>query len=357
METRLRLTNSQDLLAIVPHLLGFRPERSLVLAAVSGPVRQIAFCARVDLPAADDPISPLEFALEAARTVQREGVVEVMAVLYDPDVGPHDDQPLTRPGIEWALAVVDVLENFCDGLTLPVLEVLGVREGRWWSYLCDDPFCCPPEGHPILGAADPGGPSRVVAAAAMAGLGVLPDRTTLVRSVQPRGSERERDAMSRAITRALPDQGNAAQTLRLLDQAVKRSQDPRRRSLTTAHAARLIVGLAHLPTRDRVIVRGAGYLDGSPERLPALLSTLTELTALAPPPAGAPVACVLAMLAYAYGDGALAAVATERALADNPGYSCAQLLQQIVAARLDPTQVRTFVRASGELTPDRALRQ
>lgn len=345
MENRLRLKTPQDLLAIVPHLLGFQPERSLVLIAISGPSRQIAFCARVDLPDPQDRISSLQFAFEAAGTVQREGVDEVMIVLYDPD----EPDMYERPGQDLADAAQHVLEELSDGPSLPVLEMLGVAEDRWWSYLCDDPLCCPLLGRPILDGSEPGGPSQVVAAAAVAGLGVLPDRETLVRSVQPRGSSDKQAKMARAIARAVPEQRNAAQTLRLLDQAIKQSQDPERRELTAAQAAELIAGLAHLPARDKVIVRGAAYLDDSPERLPPMLSVLTELTALAPPPAGAPIACILAMLAYSYGDGALATVATERALADDASYSCAQLLRQILAARLDPAEVRAFALASGQV--------
>lgn len=36
-----------------------------------------------------------------------------------------------------------------DAAHLPVLDTLRVIDGRWWSYECDDPSCCPPEGTPI----------------------------------------------------------------------------------------------------------------------------------------------------------------------------------------------------------------
>jgi hypothetical protein len=344
MDTRLRLKTPQDLLAIVPHLLGFRPARSLVLIAIAGPGRLVRFAARWDLAGPDDEISPQSYAEQAVRAVQREDVDEVMAVLYD----PPDVTGVGRPGAALALAVHQALEHTGTGLALPLLEILGVAHGRWWSYQCIDPDCCPAEGHPVLEAAEAGGPSQVVAAAALAGLGVLPDRETLVRSVQPRGTQQERLVMSRAIVAALPEQRNVAQTLRLLDKAVKRNQTPRR-ALTTAQAARLIAGLAHIPARDAVIVRGGGYLDWRPERMAPMLSLLTELTAVAPPPTGAPIACILGLLAYQHGDGALAAIAAERALADQADYSCAQLLEQIVVAQLDPAEVREFCRASEQI--------
>lgn len=32
---------------------------------------------------------------------------------------------------------------------LRVLDALSVADGRWRSYDCTNPSCCPPEGHPI----------------------------------------------------------------------------------------------------------------------------------------------------------------------------------------------------------------
>jgi hypothetical protein len=38
---------------------------------------------------------------------------------------------------------------YAEAASLDVLDALAVSGGRWRSYDCDNPSCCPPEGHPI----------------------------------------------------------------------------------------------------------------------------------------------------------------------------------------------------------------
>ncbi|HWU57763.1 MAG TPA: DUF4192 family protein, partial [Microbacteriaceae bacterium] len=49
MQTIVKTTKPQDLLALVPHLVGFRPSNSLVLVAFRG--KRTGGAYRVDLPA------------------------------------------------------------------------------------------------------------------------------------------------------------------------------------------------------------------------------------------------------------------------------------------------------------------
>jgi hypothetical protein len=51
-------------------------------------------------------------------------------------------------------------------------------------------------------------------------------------------------------------------------------------------------------------------------------------------------ASLLAFVAWQAGDGALANVALDRALADEPGYSMAQLLRQVITAGAPPSLAR-----------------
>jgi hypothetical protein len=51
-------------------------------------------------------------------------------------------------------------------------------------------------------------------------------------------------------------------------------------------------------------------------------------------------ACLLAYAAYAAGDGGLANVALDRALAADPGYSMADLLREVMLSGLPPSQAR-----------------
>jgi hypothetical protein len=51
-------------------------------------------------------------------------------------------------------------------------------------------------------------------------------------------------------------------------------------------------------------------------------------------------AALLAFVAWQSGDGALANVALDRALADDPGYSMALLLRQVISAGAPPSMAR-----------------
>jgi len=56
---------TEDLLALIPFLLGFHPETSLVLLAVDDDGGGgIAMLARLDLPTAEEPLGPVRAALD-----------------------------------------------------------------------------------------------------------------------------------------------------------------------------------------------------------------------------------------------------------------------------------------------------
>lgn len=41
------------------------------------------------------------------------------------------------------------LRTACGALDVPVLEALCISDGRYWSYCCPDPRCCPAEGNSL----------------------------------------------------------------------------------------------------------------------------------------------------------------------------------------------------------------
>ena len=72
----------------------------------------------------------------------------------------------------------------------------------------------------------------------------------------------------------------------------------------------------------------------------AHLRLWTDLTRMARPGYVAAPAALLAFVAWQSGNGALANVALDRALADNPGYSMATLLRQVITAGAPPSLAR-----------------
>ncbi len=215
-------------------------------------------------------------------------------------------------------------------------ELLRVENGRYWSYLCGNVDCCPPEGTPFDYPSNP-----VAAAMTVAGLAAYPDRAALVSTLAPVTGEAAQ-AMDRAIERAY------AQEQALVDQAQREGPgDPLRIAISegrcavreaiapTAAAARitdadafarLVVGLVNLPVRDDAWARMV------PEHREAHLRLWADIVRRAsglwlPAPAS-----LLAFTAWQAGDGTLANVALDRALAADPDYSMARLLRDILAA-------------------------
>jgi len=91
---------------------------------------------------------------------------------------------------------------------------------------------------------------------------------------------------------------------------------------------------------DAVIAFHATSYDRHPERSGRLLEVLHELTRRSVPPYGAHVAIALGMIAYQRGEGALAAVAAERALLDRPEATGAHLLGEMINSQVHPKHVR-----------------
>ncbi len=175
---RLSVRSPADMVAAVPYLLGFHPADSVVVVAVRG--RRVVFAARGDLPAPGTDPGPA--ARHLAHVVARQDADAATVVGYGP-----------------AARVTGVVDAIGDALTatgVVVLDALRVTEGRWFSYLCAEPSCCPPEGTPYDPAA-----SQVSAAAVFAGQVALPDRAALAAQVSPLDGP-VRLAMRRATGRA-----------------------------------------------------------------------------------------------------------------------------------------------------------
>src|SRR4051812_34821336 len=152
----LRLRQPADVLGAIPFLLGYHPEDSLVALGLSG--RRYAFAARTDLPALGAPATHLHDQVEYLTGVMlRQSADGVLLVGYGSDARVR--------------TLTDQLAPAYERLGFQVREVLRAADGRYWSYLCSNPTCCPPEGSPY----DPRS-SGVAAECTVAGRTALPDR-------------------------------------------------------------------------------------------------------------------------------------------------------------------------------------
>jgi hypothetical protein len=319
---RMRLTSPAEILAAVPFLLGFTPERSLVVICLRG--KQIGLTMRVDLDSA--------FELRAAFVARllNQGAESAVLILFDPEL---DDR--RRPG----RALMRAVRRAFEVKGVRVTDALGVSLGRYWSYLCTDTTCCPGEGRavPVAGSADH---SRVAAPFVAIGSAPLASREALTASIAPVTGER-RTVLVAAYELALA-QPLEYPLLRWME-AVRRygGGDGRRpeRALTPVEATQLIVGLNSEPVRDEVLSWTAALGNDG------VLAVLGELAPLALPPFDTHILAALAWAAFADGDGALAGVALERALAIDPRRALAGMLAAALDGGVTPTQLHDLSRA------------
>jgi hypothetical protein len=321
---RLRLRSPGELVELVPYLFGFHPTASVVVLTMSGPHREIGFRARSDLVADHDSAALARWLTE----VLVRNAAEAAAILvYPPD--------------EWSGQIGtlrDAFEAALGGADIEILEFMRVQHGRWWSLLCTDPSCCPPEGNPLPREA--GDASAVAAEMIYAGATALPDREALVATLRPRGAV-VRASMDQATLRVEEEWinrllGGATLTAwrddidaihrRLVDRWAAGDQ-----SLSDDEAARLVVGLSDKRVRDRCL----GVVD-SPLR-PAARELWSELVRRARPSDVAPPATMLAWAAWQDGDGALANIALDRAFTSDPTYELARLVAHAVGHGLAPS--------------------
>ena len=224
---------------------------------------------------------------------------------------------------------------------LEVRELLRVQDGRYWSYLCHNPACCPAEGVPFDVRSHP-----AAAAMSAAGLAAYPDRAALAGTIAPLAGQRASirdEAVSGAVARvaALTAKASAAggpDPLRLViaegRRAVREAIDRYRaggRVTDAGQLAWLVVSLAQLPVRDDAWAR---MVPGHRDAHLRLWSDLVRNAAGTWLPAPA---ALLAFTAWQCGEGALASIAVERALAADPGYSMALLLGDILDAGVPPS--------------------
>jgi hypothetical protein len=333
---RVRIGSPADVLAIVPHLLGFHPANSLVVIGAGRPRDRIELAFRYDLPDPPDADKAAGIAAHAVAVLSRRRLSTVIGIGYGTG-------RLVTP-------VADVLAASLRQAGLRPRELMRVESGRYWSYICRNPACCPAEGVAFDVGAHPAAAAMIVA-----GMAAYPDRAALARTLAP-ASGPAADSMNHATRRARQRASD------LVAEAARQRPGDRTRLLVSEGRRAVIdaiqiyrnggqvsaddplawlsVVLAQLPVRDDAWAR----MD--PEHQEAHLRLWSDVVRRAcsrhvPAPAS-----LLAFTAWQAGDGALANIALDRALASDPSYSMALLLRDIMDAGVPPSAARM------PMTPD-----
>ena len=321
----LRVGSPADMLAIVPYLLGFIPGHSLVVVGARGPRHRIDVTFRYDLPDPPDRQAAASIATHAVSVLTSQQFTTAVVIGYGPG-------PLVTP-------IADAIRQAITGTGLELRDVLRVHDGRYWSYLCQNPSCCPPAGVPF----DLTGHPASVAMTATIGRGVLASRDELAATIAPltgpaaetmrRETARAERIAARLITRTATT-GSSARPL--IDRGLTAVQAAittyRDGGVTSSAAVRPARSYADQPAGPRRCLGPDG-----PRPLHAHQRLWTDLTRHAQPGYLAAPASLLAFTAWQNGNGALANLALDRALADTPGYSMALLLRDAIDAGTPPS--------------------
>lgn len=326
----IRLSSPTDVLAIVPHLLGFHPSDSIVVISFDRGAVRLQCVMRFELPACSADLPKLVDDMVAA--LGRNSAGYLILIGYGP--------------AGYVTPALDAVRTAAEGADFEVVEVLRTEENRYWSYLCHDPACCSIDGVPF----DPTG-NQAAVEAVLAGFGAYPDRDAFSQVLAPvEGDAREE---MRAATRAARAR---AETLLETADAHPWYQEGLERltsALEHAHAgneptaediAWLGLILTSIIVRDVALSFVGRYPDETHMRLWTAVTCGVEPEYVAAP------ASILAFVAYRTGDGPLARVALDRAIAVKPGYRFADLIGTALDAGLPPAKLAEIDFA--ELAPD-----
>lgn len=298
MTTTLTARRPEDLLAMVPVVLGFVPTESIVMLTFDA---THTFHARVDLPPPGEPTAEVVDSLRAPAV--RHGVRRVVFLLYSADAHPAErvSSRLVRGFRARGIEVVDVLR--ADGR-------------RWFPML---------HGHRSHAAGVP----YDISSHPFAAQAVLEGRVTH-RSRTELATSLETDP-ARAAAVVAADGGGPSRGPSWVRATVHRH--------TTAgtvpsdgEAARLLRAIGFdLDARD------AAWVGVPRDDAPAHVALWTDLLRRAPEEHVPDAAAILGLVAWLAGHGALAWCAVDRAVALEPTHSLAGLVGDLLAGAVPPT--------------------
>jgi uncharacterized protein DUF4192 len=356
--TRIRLDGPSDILAVLPYQLGFHPRESLVVVSLHG--TRLGLVQRIDLPPPEHAAAAVEAMLPP---LLRDAPDGVLLLGFESSEGD-------------CLPLVAAMAHGCHEVGVAVRDRLVIRDGRWFSLHCTDVACCPIGGRPLPQ------PHEVPAVAEFVGREISPmaDRAALADRLRP-AAPPDSDAVGACAdawlsTRRAAYEDTAAafhdlrrRELRTWATVLRcRDEDGPLPPLSPPELARLAVSLTDVDIRDALVAwicPGALTLDLVPEMLreqmlqilpaplrpddgpeadPATHSAhcqrlerrLVAVCAALPEAWTVPPLTVLASFTWWRGDGALTRMALERALAVDPDYRLARLLERMVDLAIRP---------------------
>jgi hypothetical protein len=319
------LIQPSELLASVPHLLGFHPTDSLVVVGLQGsPEATISVVLRSDLPPPSDVRALAEYLL--VPLTQHGSTAAVMIVVGGIEDASADDLPHQE--------LLARCESVLIAGGFPVVHQLWTPDtagGRRWH--CYDEFDC-------TGIMPDPATSKLAESAAETGMVTYDRREDIVATLEPEPDEvlaRRSTSLDQLADRAEPDTSEPDDSTRTRLQVVQSAIDAvgvTAPTLSDDDVIQLSTALADHRIRDTCL-----DFDELPD-IAAAERLWTALARATPAPERAEPACLLAFSAYARGDGVLAGIALAQAEAADPGHRLASLLRSALALGLPPRKIR-----------------
>ncbi|GDY30303.1 DUF4192 domain-containing protein [Gandjariella thermophila] len=321
----IRLRDAGDLIAAVPHLLGFHPIDSLVLVILHGEeAHRVGLTLRTDLPPREHHAEVVSQLLLPVDRLDATGawLAVIGGGTADPPDLPHQD-------------LVDLTGRALTARGIPVVHAAWVAAtvaGAAWACYHPD-RCCTGQ------VPDPAS-SPLAAATALAGAVTYASREELAAQLAPvdglalarRSARLELAAEAAELDRRLAGPAAVVRDLVAVHQAIT-DMASGRLVLGDEEVVRLAVALADHRVRDACLATADGPHAAAAEQL------WLALTRGTPVPERAEPATLLAFAAYLRGDGALAGIALDTAEAAHPGHRLAGLLRRALDAGLPPARL------------------
>jgi hypothetical protein len=317
----IRLSDPSELIAAVPHLLGFHPHDSVVLLALHG--RNLGLCMRADLVAPDQAQHLAEHLL---LPIARGRPTGVALVVIGGEVSPDDDLPHR--------ALVNALDDVLTGAGIPVMLAAWTTRTTHGA-----PWRCYHDSVGTGTVADPA-TSPLAAATVAAGAVTFGSREEMAELLAAEDSA----ALQRRA--ALLDAADAEHPMsaRVVKQRFARLGELHRAAaagdlvLSDSVVAEVASALCDHRVRDACLPWCTGLGAVAAERL------WLSLVRATPAPERAEPAALLALTAYLRGDGALAGVALDAAQQACPHHSLSSLLRAALDGVLPPELLRNVAK-------------
>jgi hypothetical protein len=312
------------LIAALPAVLGFVPEKSLVLVSLGG--GELGSVMRVDL--SEELLDRVEHLAEVAAAAAPEAAI---AVIVDAD-GAH----CPRCNEEY--------RQLCTVL----VEALAQRDIELWTAHVVDRVAAGGRWHCVDGCGSSGmvddpSASPLAVAAVLDGRRLYPRRTDLQAVIAV--DDPARSAELAAVVERQAAKRKAAHRVDVADEGRFCRRDVENavaaaarvaggQPLSDVELARLGCALTDAQVRDLLYALAVGENAGAVESLWAVLARTL------PPPWRVEALVLLAFSAYARGDGPLAGVSLEAALRCEPGHRMAGMLDTALQSGLRPQDIR-----------------